>query len=177
MGAVKNFDEDHAAEQRIAAWAGWVDVYRTLFPALTTCMRETRLDQQLRGIDRRIGWADYEITIDEKYDSHTTHNFFLETVSVEETGALGWVVKDLACDYIGYLFQPERAFYLIPRKALQRAWTLYGDVWKRDFAERRIANQGYVTLGVPVPRHIVLDAIDGCQVARHAEHIWVRTRE
>jgi hypothetical protein len=179
VGTLNEFDYrvEHDEEQRIAAWPGWGDVYRAAFPGLIDAIQVTDTEEQLRGIDRRLVFDNRSsLTVDEKYDKHSTGNFFLETVSVLERNTPGWVMGHLECDYLGYLFRPLRQLFLIDYRRLCEAWARHENVWAADYPLHTIKNRGYVTVGVTVPAHVVLDAIDGCIRITRADKSWVRSR-
>lgn len=182
MTELASYDAEHAEEQRISSWCGWEDVYRAAFPSCTGVERVTDVLMQKAGVDRIVylGSARVSVHVDEKYDRHRTGNFFLELQSDAERGQEGWLVgKD--ADFIGYLFRPERAFYLLPYRRLAEQWERRREDWADRYGIKNIPNRSrtggqYTTTGIAIPRRVVLDAIDGATLVRFAERTWVRTR-
>ena len=110
--------------------------------------------QQRQGIDRvfRPRAAPHEVLyIEYKADrtASRTGNAFVETVSVDTADKPGWAVSSQA-DWLFYLVAgDEEALYII-RMADLRARL---PAWRRRYAERRIPNDGYHTVGLLVPLH------------------------
>jgi hypothetical protein len=65
----------------------------------------------------------------------------------------------LACDFIAYAFAPSGVCYLLPVAPLQRAWRRNGRQWIERYGTRRAYNVGYVSVGVPVPKDVLMLAI------------------
>lgn len=83
----------------------------------------------------------------------------------------GWLVKDLACDFIAYAFVPTRKCYLLPFRLLRRAWRQNRTLWvskanadKEGFWWVDAPNKGYVTRSIAVPIETLLLAIGGAMV-------------
>jgi len=84
----------------------------------------------------------------------------------EERRIPGWIQKPLACDFIAYAYAPTETCYLLPVVPLQRAWRQRGREWIVAYGTRRARNPGYVSVGVPVPRDVLMQAIvDAMRVA------------
>lgn len=98
-------------------------------------------------------------TVDEKIRTADWPDILLEQWSDEARRVPGWVQKPLACDFIAYAYAPSGVCYLLPVVPLQRAWRQRGKVWLSQFGTRRAHNPGYVTVGVPVPRGVLMEAI------------------
>ena len=126
-------------EQRIAAFCA--PVYRVRWA--------TRAEQR-RGLDlvlthRETGDV---TTVEVKTDrtAGRTGNAFIETVSVDTAGRRGWLYTSTA-DYLAYYIPGPGHLYLVRLAALRNA--LAGRL--SQYPERRIANNGYHTLGRLVP--------------------------
>ncbi len=111
-------------------------------------IRPATHDEQRSGIDRFITAPDgREMAVEYKTDrlAGGTGNAFVETVSVDARGKMGWALTSQA-DYLIY-YVPESAIYVLPFSSLR--WALPG--WMRDFPARAAQNNGYMTHGVLVP--------------------------
>lgn len=106
-----------------------------------------RFDER-RGIDRIFRKDGREHTIEYKTDEKTQHtgNVFVETISNNQTGALGWAVKGLADCVIYYAVGIEEA-------AIIRSEELRAKIaeWFFAYPTRAVKNRGYMTYGVLVP--------------------------
>ena len=80
-------------------------------------------------------------------------------MSVDTTGAPGWIEKDLAIDYLAYAFMPSRTVYLFDWLMLRRAWGQFGDEWKRKYKIPPAQNNGYKTHSVAVPIKVLRNAV------------------
>lgn len=131
----------------------WDAVYRKAFPTMVAHAPVTGKSQaQLLGIDRVITLASGKtLYIDEKKRREVYPDILIEFVSVDRTGAPGWIEKDLQIDYLAYAFMPSKQVYLFPWEMLRRAWGNYGNTWKSRYGIIRAANNGYNTLSVAVP--------------------------
>lgn len=67
--------------------------------------------------------------------------------------------KPLAYDFIAYAYAPSGVCFLMPVVPLQRAWRQQGRDWIERYGQRRARNPGYVSVSVPVPRGVVMQAI------------------
>lgn len=146
----------------------WDAVYRKAFPNLVNhmiCSGDTA--GQRMGVDRVLYLANnFTIAVDEKKRKEVWPDVLLEYISVDTTGAPGWMEKDLAIDYLAYAFIPNRRCYLYPWPLLRRAWMHYKEQWISDGQRRtngcRIVtaqNAGYKTYSVAVPIQTVQKAI------------------
>lgn len=98
-------------------------------------------------------------TVDEKVRSEDWDDILLEQWSDEAARKPGWVQKPLACDFIAYAYAPSGVCFLMPVVPLQRAWRQQGREWIDRYGQRRARNPGYVSVSVPVPRGVVMQAI------------------
>ena len=156
-----DFSERLAYSEEASADEFWEAVYRKAFPdmiAQVPCMGDTQA--QRLGIDRFVHLSSGRVLrIDEKKREKVYPDILLETISVDRTGAPGWMEKDLQIDYLAYAFMPIKKVYLFDWLMLKRAWAEKGAEWRRRFPERAAQNRDYRTLSVPVPidelRHAV----------------------
>lgn len=98
-------------------------------------------------------------TVDEKIRSEDWPDVLLERWSDEDRRVPGWVQKPLASDFIAYAFAPAGTCLLMPVPALQRARRQHGRQWISMYGTRLAYNPGYVSVGVPVPRGVLMQAI------------------
>lgn len=141
----------------------WECAYRQAFPTLVT-MQSVRNDgwAQRGGIDRVLILASGQtLTVDEKIRRKAYHDVLFEYLHRHDNGRRenGWIAKDLACNYIAYGWQTLGYAYLFPFQQLRRAWRDNRHEWVRDHFKSEARNRSYVSIGVCVPIHIVLDAI------------------
>lgn len=134
----------------------WDAVYRKAFPDLVNHMQcKGDTTSQRLGIDRAIHLSSGKtLYVDEKKRDKDYGDMLLEYISVDRTGAPGWIEKDLQIDYLAYAIMPTHRCYLFPWAMLRRAWLYYKDAWLADPKKyRRIEaqNVGYKTLSIAVP--------------------------
>lgn len=122
------------------------------------------LDVQRCGIDKTLrikfctedGWEQF--TVDEKVDTHTTGNIFIELYTDVERDVKGWFYTSSA-DYIVYAFTNGRVFW-IPLRSLRKAWESYdypgqANAWVQQYGLRFVKNTTFTGAGVPVPADLV----------------------
>ncbi|WP_419816148.1 hypothetical protein [Glacieibacterium sp.] len=139
----------------------WLPIYRRAFPRLVTAV-SVRQDgwAQRGGIDRILTLeCGRTYTVDEKVRMENWPDVLLEQWSDEARHVPGWIQKPLACDFIAYAYAPSGVCYLLPVAPLQRAWRQRGRAWVERYGTRRAFNPGYVSVGVPVPRPVLMGAI------------------
>ncbi|MGW8135550.1 hypothetical protein ACWGNZ_07915 [Sphingomonas zeae] len=90
---------------------------------------------------------------------HDWPDVLLERWSDEARRVPGWIQKPLAADFIFYAYVPAGMCLLLPVVPLQRAWRQHGRKWINLYGARSAQNPGYVSVGVPVPRHVLMQAI------------------
>lgn len=147
-----------------APW--WIDIYRRAFPKLASAVA-VRNDgwAQRGGIDRVLTLdCGRTYTVDEKVRMEDWPDILLERWSDEARRIPGWVQKPLACDFIAYAFAPSGVCYLLPVVPLQRAWRQHGKEWIGRYGTRRAQNVGYVSVSVPVPTDVLMQAIAAAMV-------------
>jgi len=117
-------------------------------------VRDATRDEQRQGIDRVITTRQGKVMrVEYKTDQTATRtgNAFVETVSVDTAGKMGWALTSQA-DYLIY-YVPERVIYVLPLKSVH--WALPG--WMRDYPARTASNRGYDTHGVLVPLEVLAE--------------------
>ena len=164
---VNDFQECLTMSHEADALPFWEDVYREAFPSMVSMINH-RQDgwHQRAGIDRSIILeSSKQILIDEKVRGRNKvtgrvyDDVSLEHISNDKTGALGWVCKPLACDYIAYAIAPLGVCYLFPVNQLQLAWEKNKDTWFKMYRSCRALNKGYGTWFLPVPVNVLYRAI------------------
>jgi len=158
---IHNFAESLARSQRYADADWWLPVYQKAFPQMVSAV-SVRDDgwAQRGGIDRVLTLqCGRTYTVDEKIRSQNWPDILLEQWSDEARQIPGWIQKPLACDFIAYAYAPSETCYLIPVVPLQRAWRQRGRQWIVAYGTRRAHNPGYVSVSVPVPIGVLMQAI------------------
>lgn len=139
----------------------WEAIYRKAFPNYVDSMLcSGNTTGQRRGVDRIVYLSnDSILRIDEKKRKKVYGDILLEYLSVDTTGAPGWIEKDLAIDYLAYAFMPTQRVYLFDWPMLRRAWGYYGEDWKAKYPDIPARNNGYTTHSVAVPIKVLRDAV------------------
>lgn len=122
----------------------------TFFRGKGYTIREATRDEQRAGIDRAFTSPRDGKTwlVEYKADSAAarTGNAFIETISVDAAGKMGWALTAKA-DILVYYVPPTGTIYVIQFKAIQ--WEL--PRWIRDYPPRHAQNNGYSTHGIIIP--------------------------
>lgn len=180
---IHDFATSLRASQAEANAPWWEEIYREAFPDFATMNYVGNCPAQRDGIDRVIVTTNAHIYyVDEKVRVRDYDDFCLEYWSEEPTaersGKPGWVAKDLACDFVAYVFVPSRRCYLLPFPLLRRSCTINGPDWIRlgeaghdGFRIIRAQNSGWVTVSVGVPIDQVLDSLKGAVSIRWGNRI------
>ena len=139
----------------------WDRIYIKAFPNMVGNMVCSGLNKsQLAGIDRVIHLSSGRtIYIDEKKRRAEYDDILLEFISVDTTGAPGWIEKDLSIDYLAYAFMQSQRVYLFDWLMLRRAWIRYKQDWKKQYKTIVAVNQGYKTYSLAVPTNILMQSI------------------
>jgi hypothetical protein len=125
-------------------------------------IRPATRDEQRRGVDRIF--TNPKTGDDSKVEYKTdraaarTGNAFIETVSVDSAGKMGWALTSEA-DILVYYVPPDGLIYVVPFRALR--WEM--PRWLREYPPRRAQNHGYATHGIVVPLH---------ELAHHAIRVY-----
>ena len=138
------YDFDH---QRSAGEQGetFLDAF---FRERGHAIRPAAPDEQRQGIDRVFTAQDGKVTrVEYKTDflAAKTGNAFIETVSVDTHGKMGWALTSQA-DYLIY-YLPGKVIYVLSFTSLH--WAL--PQWIRNYPAKSAPNRGYATHGVLVP--------------------------
>ena len=148
---MSNFRNDLQEANRQQKDPIWEALYREYFPNyIASITNPTDNQGQRLGTDRVIYLSNNKtVLIDEKVRKKDYGDILLETQSSIEHKTLGWIEKDLQCNYIAYLFQSSRTLYMLPWNELKRAWV---SQWKNKYRDAIIAqNEGYRTECIPIP--------------------------
>lgn len=111
-------------------------------------IRPATHDEQRQGIDRVFTAPDGRVArVEYKTDflAAKTGNAFVETVSVDRHGKMGWALTSQADTLIYYL--PGKVIYVLPFMSLR--WAL--PTWIRDYPAKSAQNRDYATHGILVP--------------------------
>lgn len=163
-----DFQKDLAYSHSLSDEPFWRDVYREAFPGLQSmvCVRGDGWAQR-GGIDRVLTLASGKtLTVDEKGRREDYQDILLEYKHVYKNGrkTLGWVAKELACDYLAYALVPSKRVYLFPFQTLRRAWRLNGLQWIGQYFEAKSDNGPYTTHGICVPCDVLTKAVSDAMV-------------
>lgn len=166
MNEVHDFRKQLAYSEKASEESFWIAIYQKAFPDMVNCMSGSGDTQSQRmGIDRVILLSNGKtLYIDEKKRRKKYPDFCLEYISVDKTGAPGWMEKDLCIDYLGYAFMPEKTAYLLPWLLLKRGWNYYKEEWKKKYFKVEAINKGYKTISVAVPISIVLGVVKNASI-------------
>ena len=148
-----DFRERLAYSEEASGDEFWEAVYRKAFPDMIGQVPSMGNTQAQRlGIDRFVHLSSGRtLRIDEKKREKVYPDILLEVVSVDTSGAPGWMEKDLQIDYLAYAFMPIRTAYLFDWPMLRRAWLAKKEEWTSRFGTKKAPNAGYWTISVPVP--------------------------
>ncbi len=163
---IHDFHESLAKSHKASDLPIWEQIYTRAFPGYLA-MVDHRADgeHQRAGIDRSVILANSkQILIDEKArfpnkNGYVYEDILLEYVSVDRTGAPGWVCKPMRADYIAYAIVGLGICYMLPVIQLQLAWLRKGDAWRSEYPTCKAPNNGYMTLNCPVPVDVLFPAI------------------
>jgi hypothetical protein len=138
------------------------DFLDAFFAGKGYAIRPATRDEQRQGVDRiftspRTGSIS---RVEYKTDraAARTGNAFIETVSVDAAGKMGWALTSQA-DILVYYVPPDRRIYVVPFRALH--WEM--PRWLREYPPRTAQNDGYATHGIIIPLR---------ELARHAIRIY-----
>src|SRR6266516_6955850 len=135
----------------------WYNVYHSFFTTFRSFQRVESIKQQRKGRDRIIILDDNsKVFIDEKkrpkhYRTNGKTDIILEYLSVDTTGAPGWIEKNLSIDYVAYMIVPIRRVAFLPWKELKCAWDINKSEWLSTYHIPPAPNVGYKTWSVAVP--------------------------
>jgi len=158
---IHNFQEQLRWGEEQSCEGFWDAVYRKAFPTMLNhmqCLGSS--DNQRMGIDRVIQLSNGKtLYIEEKKRRGVYPDILLEYVSVDRTGAPGWIEKDLIVDYLAYAFIPNKRCYLYSYPLLRRAWINYKDSWLKTYRTIKAQNEGYATLSVAIPIDVLKQSV------------------
>lgn len=160
-GVTHSFTERLAWGERDSDEAFWTSVYKKAFPGMVThALASGDVPTQRMGIDRLVLLSNGRtLYIDEKKRAREYPDILLEYVSVDTTGAPGWMEKDLAIDYLAYAFMQSGRCYLFSWPLLRRTWFNYREKWLLQYPIIKAKNDGYNTLSVAIPTELLRRAV------------------
>jgi hypothetical protein len=140
------YDFDHQMRQGDQA-AEFLDAF---FRAKGYAIRPATRDEQRAGIDRAFTSPKDGKTWLVEYKADTaaarTGNAFIETVSVDAAGKMGWALTAKS-DILVYYIPPTGVIYVLQFKTLQFELPR----WIRDYPPRSAKNDKYSTHGIIIP--------------------------
>lgn len=167
-----SFGESLVRSAVVASAPWWVEFYRGVFPDLQS-MSSMKGDgwAQRGGIDRVLVLASGKtLNVEEKVRGEVygengrpgatePYDFCLEHTSAEEYGTAGWVTKELATDYLAYVWEPIKVGYVLPFQPLRWAWRKHHTEWIAKYRRLVADNKAYHTISVGVPIPVLLNAL------------------
>lgn len=163
MTITHSFNSQLAYSERASCEPFWDAVYQKAFPNIVNHMMcSGNTDSQRMGVDRIVYLANgLTVAIDEKKRRIDYGDVILEYLSVDTTGAPGWMEKDLAIDYLAYAIMATKRCYLFPWQLLRRVWCRFGKEWielavqnEKSLTEKRSGNPQYMNYKSTGFRHI-----------------------
>jgi len=137
-----SFEEDYAHSEIMMKELGREKIYKAFFPRLKRIRREFRKEYQKKGIDTVVVLPETTLWIEEKVMRKDWPEFALEYYSNKEREILGWMNRDLKCDYIVFAFYPSKTIYLIEWKELKNLWDRKKREWLKTKERICIGNKG-----------------------------------
>ena len=161
MTMIHDFNQQLTWSEEQSCEPFWSAVYKKAFPTMVNHMLGSGdTKSQRMGIDRVILLSNGKtLHIDEKKRREVYSDILLEFVSVDTTGAPGWIEKDLSIDYLAYAFMPTKRCFLFDWLMLRRAWQAFGERWKNEHRIVPAQNKGYKTFSVAVPIPVLQQAV------------------
>lgn len=158
---IHDFENRLAYSERASAEPFWDAVYRKAFSNLVNHMQcSGNTESQRQGVDRVLHLANGKtLYVDEKKREKDYPDILLEYVSVDTTGAPGWIEKDLTIDYLAYAFMPTLRCYLMPWPILRLAWQRNKAEWMRQYKPVEAKNKTYTTYSLPVPLQVLFKSM------------------
>jgi hypothetical protein len=158
---IHQFSKSLEKSQGYVAEHWWEQIYRKAFPNFATMAAVTKDGWAQRGgIDRVITLTSGRtINVEEKVREREWPDVLLERWSDGARKRPGWVQKDLAAEYLAYVFLPSKTCLLFPFLDLRRAWREHGRRWIAECQEVRAMNCGYETVSVAVPVKELLNVL------------------
>jgi hypothetical protein len=113
----------------------WRYVYKQAFPTAINWMRcPADTQAQVNGIDRVLLLnCGSVVKIEEKTRDRDYRDIHLEFISNDVRKTIGWIEKDLICDYIAYAVMPKNKCYIIHWTTLKTLWEHNKEEWKKKY--------------------------------------------
>ena len=159
---VSDFNDDLDYSMAASDESFWDAVYLRAFPDMAVSIPNPVLSQsQMLGIDRVIHLkSGRTLYVDEKKRRGTWDDILLEYRSNDNTGAQGWMNKQLLIDYLAYAFMDTKVIYVMDWLSLRRVWIENGLKWSTQFKTITAKNKGYNTLSLAVPIQTLMESIN-----------------
>jgi hypothetical protein len=161
MSAIHDFSASSALAKTVDV--PWESVYSDAFPGFHGMIEHASgwTWGQQAGFDRTVVLSSgAHLMIDEKvrYRDHGP-DLLLEYLGDRDKGYLGWICKDMGCDFVAYAVAPAKVCYLLPFPLLRRAWVMNGEAWKQKYQIIETKNRTHTTVSVAVPIKVVMVAL------------------
>jgi hypothetical protein len=170
--SVHNFDESLRLSHAQGEEGHWRAVYQQFFTNFHQ-MVDMRHDgeHQRRGIDRIVILANgQKVNIEEKYSTYKYPTILLERWSNQAAKKPGWAQKELEADWLAYAQLPNAKTFMLPWRAVRKAWLTNGKSWLEEYNVIEARNQGYVTECIAVPDQVLLRAVASCMEVPWVSH-------
>jgi len=138
-------------------------IYRKRFPDLlyTSKNHWNNSESQQAGIDRILIFPNKKtILVEEKVRDKDYSDIWLEYISNDKTGKLGWIEQNLNIDYLVYAFLPSQTAYFFDWKLLKRAWEENKKTWTEHYKTPPARNKNYNSYGCPVPIEVLMKSMN-----------------
>lgn len=143
----------------------WAAIFSRLFPGYVS--HEFKPEDgpaQRAGVDGIVTLDNgKQFTFDTKVRAKVYDDILLEYYSSVEDKKPGWVFKPLLCDFIVYLFKPNRECHLLPVPSLQAAWNDNHQEWFKTYKAKPAYNGSYTTMNLPIPKDVLYAAMNRAQ--------------
>ena len=168
MSVIHHFSDSLKLSQSQIDAPWWAVIYKKAFPTMKAMIS---IDQdrwsQRAGVDRIIILnSEKDLRIEEKVREKDWNDILLEYLSDAERNIPGWIEKDLASDFIIFVFKETQRAFLLPFPLLRRCWKQHGKDWiqKAELEEegyrKVIAENGkYRTVSVAVSWNVLCEAL------------------
>lgn len=163
---MNNFHNDLAFSESSRTSDFWLKAYKNFFVDFSGWEYCNDLSSQKIGIDRIVYTSGNKrgYYIDEKTRRKFYNDILIEDVSNDNTGAAGWINKDLSIDFLAYAFINVKRVYIFPWPALRRVWHYYGKEWRSNCRKITAKNKGYNTISYAVPTDLLIDKVNKSMV-------------
>ena len=149
----------------------WQSVYQEFFPTMKDIIKGNKCYcySQIKGIDKIIYLENGNmITVDEKVRINDHGDIALEYISNDYTNALGWVEKQMFCNYIAYMILFSREVHFLDYQKLKIAWEKNKEEWFKLYSYKivKARNEYYYTLSLPIPKKVLSEAMGEIKIIK-----------